>query len=173
MKIIAYALLLAAALPALASGFGPWTFGMTADEIRAVTASGPYRSFSNGDLETYNGEFGGKKENVQFFLKDGHLWRIGVYTYEGTDLSAATQAWIHAHSTLQATYGSIETPEYQGPTVEALGDAARAIVASGGKAQMAPAEQPKDAFVFSSFASFNHDGTTYYTVTVNYDQPAP
>jgi hypothetical protein len=173
MKIIAYALLMVVTFPALAGGFGPWTFGMTADQIREVAASGPYRAFSNGDLETYNGEFGGKRENVQFFLKDGHLWRIGVYAYEGTDLAAATEAWRHAYSTLRAEYGSIETPEYQGQTVKELGEAARAIVAAGGKAQMAPASQPKDAFVFSSFASFAHDGKTYYTVTVNYDQPAP
>jgi hypothetical protein len=162
-----------AALPALAGGFGPWAFGMTADQIRAVVASGPYRSFSNGDLETYNGEFGGKKENVQFFLRDGRLWRIAVYAYEGTDLSAATEAWAHAYSTLRGEFGSIETPKYQGTNVEELAEAARAIVAAGGKAQMAPTSQPNDAFVFSSFASFDHDGKTYYTVTVNYDQPAP
>ncbi|OOG45629.1 hypothetical protein [Rhodanobacter sp. C01] len=173
MKITVFAFLLAAALPAVAGGFGPWSFGMTADQIRAVTASGPYRSFSNGDLETYNGEFGGKKENVQFFLKDSLLARVGVYTYEGTDLSAATQAWAHTYSTLQAEYGQIETPNYQGQTAETLGKAAGAIVAAGGKAQMAPVVQPKDAFVFSSFASYAHDGITYYTVTVNYDQPAP
>jgi hypothetical protein len=146
---------------------------MSADQIRAVTSSGPYRSFSNGDLETYNGDFGGKKENIQFFLKDGQLWRVGVYTYEGTDLSAATQAWRHTYSTLHKEYGPLETPNYQGATPEALAEAASAIVAAGGKAQMAPQAQPAGTFVFSSFTSYAHEGSTYYTVTVNYDRPAP
>ena len=146
---------------------------MSAEQIQAISASGPYRAFSNGDLETYNGDFGGKKENVQFFLKGGQLWRIGIYTYEGTDLAAAAKAWTHTYSTLHAQYGPLETPNYQGATPEALAKSARAIVAAGGKAQMAPLEQPKGEFVFSSFASYAHEGTTYYTVTVNYDRPAP
>ena len=170
-RIALYLGLLITASPAFAGGFGPWSFGMSADQIQAVTASGPYQPFSNGDLETYNGDFGGKQENVQFFLKDGQLWRIGVSTYEGTDLSAATAAWSHAYSTLQADYGAMETPHYQGASLEALAASARAIVAAGGKAQMAPLVQPESAFVFSSFYSYAHDSTTYYTVTVNYDRP--
>lgn len=173
MKIPACVCLLVLTFPAFADGFGPWKFGMSADQIQALSAYGPYKFFSNGDLETYKGDFGGKKENVQFFLKDGRLWRIGVYTYEGTDLGAATQAWIHTYATLQSQYGSLETPSYQGATTEALAESARAIVAAGGKAQTAPLAQPKEEFVFSSFASYNHDGTTYYTVTVSYDRPAP
>lgn len=171
MKIAVYLSLLIAASPAFADGFGPWSFGMSADQIQAVSASGPYKPFSNGDLETYNGDFGGKKENVQFFLKDGQLWRIGVCTYEGTDLSAATSAWSHTYSTLHANYGEMETPHYQGATLDALAASARAIVAAGGKAQMAPLVQPESAFVFSSFNSYAHDGTTFYAVTVNYDRP--
>lgn len=65
-RIALYLGLLITASPAFAGGFGPWSFGMSADQIQAVTASGPYRPFSNGDLETYNGDFGGKQENVQF-----------------------------------------------------------------------------------------------------------
>ena len=173
MKIAACACLLVMAFPAFADGFGPWSFGMSAEQIQAVSTYGPYKSFSNGDLETYNGDFGGKKENVQFFLKDNRLWRIGVSTYEGTDLWAATQAWIHTYSTLQSQYGPLETPNYQGATPEALAESARAIVAAGGKAQMAPLTQREGEFVFGSFTSFANGETTYYTVTVNYDRPAP
>lgn len=173
MKIAACASLLFAVFPAFAGDFGPWSFGMSAQEIREVSSHGPYKSFSNGDLETYNGDFGGRKENVQFFLKDNRLWRIGVYTYEGIDISVASQAWSHTYQTLQSLYGPVETPNYQGATPEALEASAREIVAGGGKAQMAPLKQPDGAFVFSSFASYTHDGTTYYTVTVNYDRPAP
>jgi hypothetical protein len=146
---------------------------MSAAEIRAVESYGPYKAFSNGDLETYNGDFGGKKENVQFFLKDNRLWRIGVSTYEGPDLSEATRAWIHTYSTLQSTYGQMETPQIQGATPEAIAESARTIVAAGGKAQMAPLKQPEGKFVFSSFTSFTSGDIKYYTVTVNYDQPAP
>lgn len=173
MRFAACLFFLITAFPAFAGGFGPWRFGMSTEEIMAVTSHGPYKSFSNGDLETYNGDFGGRKENVQFFLKDNRLWRIGVYTYEGTDLSAATQAWVHTYSTLQSQYGDLETPNYQGATPDALAESARSIVAGGGKAQMAPIKQPDGAFVFSSFASYAHDGTTYYTVTVHHDRPAP
>ena len=173
MKITAIVFLLVASFPAFAGGFGPWSFGMSAEQIRAVSDYGPYKAFSNGDLETYSGDFGGKKKNVQFFLKDGNLWRIGVNTYEGTDLAAATQAWVHTYCTLKSTYGRLETPNYQGATPVALGESARAVVAAGGKAQMAPLQQPTGVFVFSSFSTYVADGLRYYTVTVNYDRPAP
>ena len=172
MKLALLFLLSVTVNPAFAGGFGPWTFGMSSEEIQALSTHGPYASFSNGDLETYNGEFGGKKENVQFFLNEGRLWRIGVYTYEGTDIEAATQTWARTYLTLQQQYGPLETPGYSGATGEARAKAARALVEGGGKAQMAPMIQPTEEFVFSSFTSFTSGGATYYRVTVNYDQPA-
>ncbi len=159
--------------PAYAGGFGPWSFGMSAEQIQSIGPSGPYKSFSNGDLETYNGDFGGKKENVQFFLKDKKLWRIGIYTYEGTDIAAATRAWMHTYSTLQSQFGPLETPNYSGASLEALAESARTIVASGGKAQMAPLTQPGGEFVFCSFASYDSGGVAYYRITVSYDPPPP
>lgn len=173
MKFSALALLLFAALPAAAAGFGPWTFGMSAEEIRAVERHGPYREFSNGDLETYNADFGGKSQNAQFYLKDGHLWRVALRTFEGTDLSKATQAWAETYTTLKELHGLMETPGLSGETLEALAESAQTIVADGGKAQMAPVSQPEGEFVFSSFKSVTHEGVTYYMVTVNYDQTAP
>jgi len=170
MKIAAYLCLLLVASPALAGDFGPWNFGMSTEQIKAVSSHGPYKSFSNGDLETYNGDFGGKKENVQFFLKADHLWRIGVYTYEGTDLAAATQAWFQAYKTLQSQYGPIETPDLNGESAESLAQSARALVAAGGKVQMAPLKQPEGMFVFSSFDGTAHGGVTYYIVRVFHDQ---
>ena len=50
-------------------GLAPWHFHMTPQEVMAFADYGPYRSFSNGDLETFTGLFDGKKENVQFFFK--------------------------------------------------------------------------------------------------------
>src|SRR5690606_36620831 len=151
-------------------GFGPWSFGMSASEIRAEGSYGLYRESFNGDLETYNADFGGAKHNAQFYLKDGHLWRIAMRTYEGADRSQAAQAWINTYVTLKETYGEIETPKLSGDTPEALAATAKSIVAAGGKAQMAPVSQKEGEFVFSSFNSFAHEGVTYYTVTVNYDQ---
>lgn len=172
MRFFALATLLFAACPAFAGGFGKWTFGMSASEIRAVEDHGPYRVFSNGDLETYKAEFGGRSENAQFYLKDDHLWRIALRTYEGTELADATRAWLDTYRTLEERHGALETPGLSGETVAELAEAARTLVASGGKAQMAPVSQPEDDFVFSSFSGFSHDGTTFYTVTVNYDRPS-
>ena len=173
MRFVALVLLLFAAFPALAGGFGPWTFGMSAYEIRAVESHGPYRAFSNGDLETYSADFGGKSQNAQFYLKDGRLWRVALRTYEGTDISKATQVWIETYTTLKKLYGPMETPGLSGESLVALAESAKAIAADGGKAQMAPVTQPDAEFVFSSFNSHTHEGVTYYMVTVNYDQPAP
>lgn len=134
MRFVALVFFLLAALPAFAGGFGPWTFGMSADDIRAVDSHGPYRAFSNGDLETYNADFGGKDQNAQFYLKNGYLWRVAIRMYEGTDLSNATRAWIETYATLERLHGSMETPDISGDTVDALAVSAEAIVAGGGKA---------------------------------------
>jgi hypothetical protein len=60
---------------------------MSPQEVTSQVDAGPYKSFTNGDLETYNGLFDGHKENVQFFFKEGRLVRIGVYLYEGARTS--------------------------------------------------------------------------------------
>ena len=72
MKLPFIIALVVAPSVAIAGGFGPWTFGMTAAQIRAVTDHGPYDAFTNGDLETYNATLCGQKQNVQFYLKK---WR--------------------------------------------------------------------------------------------------
>ena len=88
MSIVAFVFFLFAASPAFAGGFGPWTFGMSADQIRSVKAQGPYRAFSNGGLETYNAEFGGKAQNAQFYFNGEFVFssfnsiaQVGVKTY--------------------------------------------------------------------------------------------
>jgi hypothetical protein len=173
MKFVAMMILWCAAWPAAAGGFGPWTFGMSVEQIRAVDTHGPYRAFSNGDLETYNADFGGRKENAQFYLREGRLWRVALRTYEGTGLDDAAAAWKRTYTTLQALHGPVETPDFPGGDLAALAEAAKARVAGGDKTQMAPVEQPAEAFVFSSFNGHTVAGTTYYTVTVYYDQPTP
>jgi hypothetical protein len=58
---------------------------------------GPYKNFSNGDLETFNGRFHGHKENIQFFFDDGRLRRIGVYLGEGTVSKKAIATFQRAY----------------------------------------------------------------------------
>ncbi len=172
MRLLAFFALLAIAPTALASGFGPWTFGMTAAEIRAVTGHGPYNTFTNGDLETYNATFCGQKENVQFYLKGGHLWRIVVVTYEGNSLDQATEGWVKTYNCLQKLHGALETPSLKGTDIKVLASQAKALVGKGTKVQMAPVSQAKGRVVFSSFASYAVKGVTFYRVWVNYDAPS-
>ena len=173
MRSIATVALLLLSSWASAGDFGPWTFGMSQKEVLSHQNFGPYKTFSNGDLETYNGTFAGEKRNFQFFFKDNSLWRIGIGTYEGNSIEDATAAWLLTYSALGDKFGAIETPDISGETPEQLSVFAKATVASGKKAQMAPVHQPSDAFVFSTFGSYAHEGQTYYTVTVNIDQPRP
>lgn len=172
MRFLALLAFLVIAPTALAGGFGPWTFGMTAAEIRGVTDHGPYNTFTNGDLETYNATFCGQKKNVQFYLKDGRLWRIVVVTYEGKSLDHAADAWAKTYNCLQKLYGALETPGLKGTDVEVLASQAKTRVGKGTKVQMAPMSQAKGRFVFSSFASYTAKGVTFYRVWVNYDAPS-
>ena len=83
-------------LAAPAAGLPPWKFGMTKAEVASFKEFGPYKDFSNGDLETFNGRFHGRKENVQFFFDGGRLRRVGVYLGEGTDSKKAVATFQRA-----------------------------------------------------------------------------
>lgn len=172
MRLLAFSALIGLAPVALAGGFGPWTFGMNAAQIRAVKSNGPYRSFTNGDLETYNAKFCGQKENVQFYLKDGHLWRIVVVTYEGKSLDQAAKQWMATYNCLKKLHGTVETPGLKAGNVQALGHQAEALVGKGTKVQMAPVAREKGLFIFSSFDSYVVKGVRIYRVWVNYDRPS-
>jgi hypothetical protein len=164
-------------LPACAAGLWPWSFEMSKEEVQAFAEQGPYKSFSNGDLETYNGVFDGHKENVQFFFGPAGLRRIGVYVYEGTDKDAARVGFRKAYDSLAKLFGPVEVPgiavgpgsEPVGP--EALAVAALANTAATGKTQMAPVKQPNDMRVFSTFARHQIQGKEHYVVIVYLDKP--
>jgi hypothetical protein len=148
---------------------------MAPDEVRAVSECGPYKAFKNGDLETYAGVFGGKKQNFQFFFRDGKLARIGVYLYEGQDPEAGAREWLTLYVELQNLFGDVETPANTAPATEATSDAfvetALKLVREPGKTQMAPVSQPKDARVFSSFMRTEAEGVKYYNVVLYFDAP--
>ncbi|WP_430390673.1 hypothetical protein [Dyella sp. 20L07] len=167
---------MAAAVPST-GGLPPWHFEMTPQEVKAFTNYGPYKSFGNGDLETYAGLFDGRKENVQFFFKDGKLARIGVYLYEGQDIKAAADVWGKTYKSLKEKFGEIELPDIRvvsgdaALTAEVVAAAAGANVSATGKSQMAPRKQTSDVFLFASFRREEVMGQPFYYVTVYYDPP--
>jgi hypothetical protein len=164
------ALLLLASV-AQAGGLAPWQFGMSHAEIEGQMSYGPYRSFSNGDLETYNGDFAGRKRNVQFYIENDALIRIAVRMYEGTDITAATAAWRETNTALRQQFGAIDMPYASAQATPDFAEQAADIVVAGGKAQMAPSKQHKSEFVFATYSTFEHDSSQYYMVTVNFDPP--
>lgn len=168
-------LLLVIAGTAFAAGLSPWEFGMSQSKVMSFSEFGHYKTFSNGDVETFNGIYDGEKQNIQFFFGPKGLRRIGVYLYEGKDLEAARAIWWKAYDSLKKKYGKMEIP---GITVkpgsdpadsEPLSIAAAANVNAGGKTQMAPAVQPENIFIFSSFLSHEIQGTRFYLVIINFD----
>jgi len=78
---------------------------MSQEEVLAVAECGPYKSFSNGDLETFSGVFDGKEENFQFFFSEKRLRRIGVYLYEGQDPKVGAKVWLALHGTMTRFFG--------------------------------------------------------------------
>lgn len=147
---------------------------MSVAEVAAITECGPYKTFSNGDLETYKGVFDGHEENFQFFFKDQKLRRIGIYLYEGKDPVAGAKRWLALYDSLVKYFGAIETPKSLPPSASetsrsAFSSRALEIVRNTGKVQMAPITQPKNSAVFSSFASHEVSGDTYYYVVLYID----
>lgn len=153
----------------------PWKFGMSQEQVAAVTECGPYKSFSNGDLETYKGVFDGKEQNFQFFFKDNQLRRIGIYLYEGQDPAAGAKVWLILYGTMAKLFGSLETPDNASPATsetaaESFEAKALEIVKRSGETQMAPLSQPSDASVFSSYMRREVGGEKYYYVVLYFDR---
>jgi hypothetical protein len=160
---------------AFAAGVPPWKFGMTKAEVAGFKEFGPYKEFSNGDVETFNGRFHGHKENFQFFFQGGRLHRIGVYLGEGSDSKKAIATFERAYRLLQEDYGTIEVPEMKvsgggtpPPTVIAVGAVANADVT--GKTQMAPIHQPKDMHVFASVYRAYVRGQKWFSIAITFDK---
>ncbi len=154
------------------AGLTPWDFGMSKSEVTAFKEFGPYRTFSNGDIETFNGIYDGKKENIQFFFDATGLYRIGVYVYEGQDIQASRAAWRRTYDSLAKNYGKVDTPDIkvaQGSdpaNSEVLSIAAAANVDLFGKTQMAPVIQPEDMSIISTFTRQEVQGVRHFYVIV-------
>lgn len=178
MKLrITLSLIVAAVLPVLANAAGlpPWQFGRPKPQVANFKESGPYKNFSNGDLETYNGRFHGRKTNVRFFFQRDRLRRLGVYSYEGTYPKGGIPARRNAYEALQKDYGEVSMPDIHVTTesqpvsadVLAIAVAANAHITS--RTQMGPAKQPENMHVFARFWTGMVQGKKWYYVAVFYD----
>jgi len=144
-------------------------------QVASFKEFSPYKTFSNGDLETFNGRYHSRKENIQLFFEGGRLRRIGVYFGETTDPKKAVAMFERAYRALEQDYGKIEVPEMKvagggtpSPTAIAVGAMANADVT--GKTQMAPVKQPKDMSVFSSAYRLRERGQKVFTVAIFFDK---
>ncbi len=176
-----------AATAAHAAGLGPWQFNMSRDEVQAVVEYAPYKVFKNGDLETYEYTFEGKKENIQFFFDDKGLRRIGVYRYEGYDAALAASSWLRTYEFMQREYGEVRNPvpftdpkpdpklEAEGkpqPTREMVWSITSALTAvSQGKVQLAPVKGPADMHVFASLIGRRVQNRALFASILYFDRP--
>ena len=160
---------------ASAAGLPPWQFRMTKEQVASFKQFGPYKSFSNGDLETYNGVYRGHKENVQFFFHNNRLERIGVYIGETTDRDKAIASFRQAYGILEKDYGPVKVPElHRGagsdpltPDVIAIGAAANAFIT--GKTEIFPVKQPAAFRVSGAIMSRNVAGKQWYYIAIFFD----
>jgi hypothetical protein len=148
---------------------------MTKSEVARFKEFGPYKAFSNGDLETFNGRYHGRKENIQFFFEGGRLRRIGVYLGATSDPKKAVTMFERAYRALEQDYGKIEVPEMkvsggEAPPPAAIAAGAMANADVTGKTQMAPVKQPGDMSVFSSAYRVHERGQKVFTVAIFFDK---
>ncbi len=151
---------------------------MSKAQVASFKEFGPYKTFFNGDLETYNGRFHGRKANVQFFFQGDRLRRIGIYLHEGTDPKAGIPAWRSAYDALQKDYGKVSVPDVHvtaksdpvNADVLAIAAATNADVT--GQTIMAPAKQPSAMHVIGRFWTGNVEGRKWYYVALFFDDHA-
>ena len=156
------------------AGLSPWQFGMSKEQVANFKQSGPYKTFQNGDLETYSGIYHGHKENVQFFFRNDRLVRIGVYLGETTDRHKAVAAFRRMYGILEKDYGKIEVPEvHDAPGSKANPDVTSIAAAMNadlfGKSRAIPARQPKDVQVQGQIFAGNAQGKRWFYVAIFFD----
>jgi hypothetical protein len=159
-----------------AAGLPPWQLGMTPAQVSSLKESGPYKSFSNGDLETFNGRLHGRKHNVQFYFRNGHLQRIAVNFGEGTDRKKAVAACQQLYELLQRDYGAVTIAEDKSPKgANAAPPGVQAIAATlnadlTGITHLIPARQPAGMHVVGLVRSGMVGNQKWFYVTLNFDE---
>jgi hypothetical protein len=173
--VIASVICFAAACATEGAGLPPWQFGMTPTQVASFKEFGPYRAFSNGDLETFSGRFHGRKQNIQFYFQSSRLRRIAVDLGEGTDRKKAVATCQQLYELLQRDYGPVTIPEDKSPRgAKAAPAGVQAIAATTnadlfGSTHIVPIRQPKDMRVFGSVRSAIVSGQKWFYVEVNFD----
>ena len=117
----------------------PWKAGMSPEQVRSVSEFGPYRAFSNGDLETYKGRWDGRDENFQFYFKDGKLTRVSVDFYEGPDPAASAARWLTLRHSMEKHFGALEPADAVAQSDDAFLADAQSAAAQGTRRALAPA----------------------------------
>lgn len=157
---------------AAASGLGPWKFGMSKDEVKAISQFGPYKSFRNGDLEIQAYEFDRRQRNVQFYFDERGLNRIEINYYEDREPAQATAAFRDVCEYYRREYGQVEArfiEHSQETDCMKIAEAATAQVDKTGKAQIAPLGPSGDLRTFSSYRINNVMGIKFYSVVLYLD----
>src|ERR1700730_9428931 len=157
---------------AAAAGLPPWQFGMSREQVASFKQFGPYKSFPGRDLETYNREFHGKKENVQFYFVNNKLVKIGIYLGEQLDSQKAMPVVKRASAILEKDYGRLESPEITVPPTRGRFDAdvfamiAITNASIQGKTHFRGVRQPKDMQVWATIMSVPNIGKNNLAVTI-------
>jgi hypothetical protein len=155
-----------------AAGLSPWQFGMTREQVASFKQFGPYKSFPGGDLETYNREYHGRKEDVQFYFVNNKLVKIGIYLGEQLDQHKALPVVKRAAAILEKDYGKLESPEITVPPTGGKFDAdvfaAIAITNATlqGKTHFRGVKQPKDMEVWATIMSVPSIAKNNLAVTI-------
>jgi hypothetical protein len=137
------------------TGYGPWRFGMSRDEVVAVDDYGPYTPVqATGGLETQNGLFDGRKTMMSFVFGRNGLSKIQVWAYQGNDEKPAVAAFARVYRYLKRTHGAVEYPaeikpaKFEASVLKALA----AVPAKDAiRLQIAPTPMPSDLTIFCSF----------------------
>jgi hypothetical protein len=148
---------------------------MTPAQVASFKDSGPYKTFSNGDLETFNGRFHGVKHNVQFYFQNGRLRRIAVNFGEGTDRKKAVAACEQLYELLQRDYGGVTIPEDKSPKGAKAAPGVQAIAATmnadvTGITHLIPSKDPAGMRVLGLVRSAVVGGEKWFYVTLNFEE---
>jgi hypothetical protein len=158
------------------AGLPPWQFGMTPAQVAGFKEFAPYKTFSNGDLETFKGRFHGRQHNVQFYFERGRLRRIAVNFGEGTDRKKAIATCKQLYELLQRDYGSVTIPEDKSPRgSKASPPEVQAVAATMnadlfGITHLIPARQPQNMRVLGLVRSTIIGGQKWFYITLNFDE---
>jgi hypothetical protein len=173
MKFIAALLLLANVQIAIADGYGEWKFGMSRDEVKAVSDSGPYYSLPNNDLGSQSGYLETQKVPISFYFGEDQLSRMMLIAYQGEDSKAAVDAWKASLNHLAKNFEGIELGTNRGVAVSV--EAAMANLEGSletlpvnGRVQAGALPMPSNVRVWATFTKATD---SIYMVAVNYAAP--